>query len=327
MRWSPAIVLLAAATAASAGHGRVVRVERPALRVVEVPGGKFAMGMIESDTAAVLLACISLHGDNRERKIVPICFSASEMFEAMAIRDVSVSTFAIDRYEVTVAEYRVCVHAGGCGIDPLIAGDERYVADHALPIVNVTWSEARTFCAWRDGRLPTEAEWEKAARGTDGRLWPWGDRERPDDFNHGRVPAAANAAVDDLDVRNRAVGANSYHATSTDFGEVDATDGHRYAAPPGSYVWGEGPFGTFDQAGNVAEWVVDEATKDGYDLLPTTNPVRGANSGAVVARVIRGGSWRDPPVFAMTAVRAPINLAIKGDERYPHVGFRCAYDR
>src|SRR5262249_27166970 len=81
---------------------------------------------------------------------------------------------AIDRREVTVREYKACVEAGACPLDPLVAGPAGYVADN-LPIVEVTWPEARDYCVWRGGRLPTEAEWERAARGDDARIWPWGE--------------------------------------------------------------------------------------------------------------------------------------------------------
>ena len=92
--------------------------------------------------------------------------------------------------------------------------------------------------------------------------------------------------------------------------------------------------GTRDQAGNVSEWVQDELTIDGYDGLGDVDPVRNPDGGAFLVRGIRGGSWRDPPGFAMTGVRLPRNLglsaqgagfAMTGDDRFPQVGFRCAY--
>src|SRR5512134_3264010 len=88
-------------------------------------------------------------------------------------REVYVSPFLIDRREVTAAEYRRCVLAGSCDLTPLVAGDRRFIRDD-LPVVNVTWFDAVSFCGWQGKRLPTEAEWEKAARGDDARRWPWG---------------------------------------------------------------------------------------------------------------------------------------------------------
>jgi formylglycine-generating enzyme len=315
-----AVLASTAATAPGAARpGRVVRVERPPLRVAEVPAGSFHMGLSPEDVRVAGADCITLHGERRGLQSgAPLCALHDAMLGFTALRTVHLAPFAIDRYEVTVAEYRACVQAGACDLEPLVAGDERHVADAALPIVNVTWHEAVGFCAWRGGRLPTEAEWEKAARGTDGRAWPWGDRERPDDFNHGQHPPEATTAVDDAERRRQ---------TFTEFGDPDDRDGHAYAAPPGSYRWGEGPYGTHDQAGNVAEWVFDEYSLDGYVGLSETNPVRGSPGDAVVPRVVRGGSWRDPPRLATTWARAPVNVILQSDQRHVHVGFRCAYDR
>jgi formylglycine-generating enzyme len=321
-----AAVLLVAVSASTAlageRSGKVVRVEQAPSSIVEVAGGTFPMGITDDDIEMAVSGCLMLHGAHRFKGI---CAGYQEMLSYMLAREVNVASFAIDRYEVTVGEYRACVHAGSCELDPLLAGDERHVADDALPVVNVTWDEARTFCQWRDGRLPTEAEWEKAARGEEGRRWPWGDRDRPDDFNHGRLPPEATSAVDDLEWRTPTFGSN--RANYTQFGEPDDTDGHAYAMPPGSLPWNEGPYGTLDQAGNVAEWVQDEYSDDqlGYYGLPDTNPVRNPDGGASVRRVFRGGSWRDPQMHGWTFLR-PV-LPVLGTQRLPQLGFRCAYDR
>jgi formylglycine-generating enzyme required for sulfatase activity len=321
-------VALGARGEAGAGGGKVVRVERDRPSVVEIDGGVFTMGIDRDDVEYAQLTCTILHGQNRTSVMqfgftgLPFCDGYREMLLQMLPREVFVSDFAIDRHEVSLDQYRECVLDSVCGIDPLIDGDERYQGD-GLPLVNVTWSEARTYCDWRGGRLPTEAEWERAARGDDDRRWPWGDQDRPDDFNHGQLPAEATAAVDDLSHRN--TGAARFNVTA--FADVDEVDGHRYAAPVGSYLWGEGPHGTFDQAGNVAEWVEDELTSDGYYDLPAADPVRTPGGSPSLPRVIRGGSWRDPQMFGWVAVRAPINIEIEGTQRHPHVGFRCAYDR
>ncbi len=126
--------------------------------------------------------------------------------------------FRIDRFEVTNAKYRECVAAGKCS-EPT---DLRFFSDPTFashPVVYVTWYQARSFCEWHARRLPTEAEWEKAARGTDGRLYPWGDVLPADLLNAG-----------------------------------DISNGTR---PVGSYPQGASPYGALDMAGNVWEWVED----------------------------------------------------------------------
>jgi sulfatase modifying factor 1 len=326
MRWLAVLSLFALMGA----HGRVVRVERVQASVVEVPGGKFVMGPSQDDVDAAYSSCITLHGQNRSQ--IPwngtsaFCDEYREMLEAMLERDVVVSGFAIDRDEVTSDAYRACIRAGACELDPLIDNDERYNGD-GLPLVNVTWSEARTFCAWRGGRLPTEAEWERAARGDDARRWPWGDKDEPEDWNHGQLPSDAMNAVDDMPSRNGKMYGSGSTLTFTFFGDPDDSDGFRYAAPAGSFPWDEGPYGTRDQAGNVAEWTADELTDDGYTDLPVANPVRNPDGSGSLKRAIRGGSWQDPLGYGQTFLRSAVNLLMAGDERYATVGFRCAYDR
>lgn len=320
--------LAALATAGATRPGKVVRVERPRPAVVEVPGGTFLMGLEPEQVDTAVATCVLIFGHNRQEVTGRFCERIYQgMLSAMLAREVYVRAFAIDRHEVTVGAYRACVLDGACALEPLIEGDERHLGDD-LPQVNVTWAEARQFCAWRGGRLPTEAEWERAARGDDGRVYPWGDR--PGRGNHGAVPPVATQVVDDLPGRIKTVFANGYAYNvprDTWLGDPDASDGFAYAAPPGSLPWDEGPYGTLDQGGNVAEWVADELTWDGYEGLPALNPVRNPDGSDQVWRVFRGGSWTDPPELAGAAVRNFFNMDVKGDQRHPQIGFRCAYDR
>ena len=191
--------------------------------------------------------------------------------DAIAARPVHVDSFAIDREEVSVRDYKACVAAGACALDPLVVGAPGYVADD-LPMVEVTWGEARDYCRWRGARLPTEAEWERAARGDDGRVWPWGDVPRREDFNHGKAPDEVMADLDKQSGPGSQVGASL--PPDYPYGLADDSDGHAYAAPPGSYRWGAGPYGTLDQAGNVAEWVADVWSAKGYAGLGADDPVR-----------------------------------------------------
>jgi len=123
-----------------------------------------------------------------EKRVLPpdgmVLIPAGEFFmgtedglpDARPMHRPQLSSFWIDQYEVTNAEYRRCLQAGIC-----LPPKDRQAFDDSLrgqhPVTNVTWAQARAFCQWRGRRLPTEAEWEKAARGTDGRRYPWGNSE------------------------------------------------------------------------------------------------------------------------------------------------------
>src|SRR5262249_48335217 len=157
------------------------RIDATPPRQVSVRGGTFTMGVAPDDVDGLVSECKLATSDQRCEE------PYRHLLVQMVAHQVHVDGFAIDRKEVTVRDYKACVEAGACALDPLVAGPAGYVAD-ALPIVEVTWPEARAFCAWRGGRLPTEAEWERAARGDDARIWPWGETARADDFNHGRPP-------------------------------------------------------------------------------------------------------------------------------------------
>lgn len=156
----------------------------------------------------------------------------------------------IDRTEVTNAMYARCVEAGTCTApmhSPHYSLPE--YADH--PVFGVTWFQAGEYCGWAGRRLPTEAEWEKAARGTDGQLYPWGNTP-PDDklLNFGK-------------------------------GVNDTT-------PVGSYPAGASPYGALDMAGNIWEWVSDGYDSTYYAHAPAANPPGGTSANQ---RVVRGGAW------------------------------------
>jgi formylglycine-generating enzyme required for sulfatase activity len=289
---------------------RVVRVARQPSEAVEVPAGTFSMGL---DPTAIELAndgCRGMMAGTGSQLIQKeVCDGIATQIAGMAMRQVFVSRFAIGRREVTTSEYRACVSAGVCSLDPLVGGDERYIRDE-WPLVNVTWWEAQEYCGWRGGRLPTEAEWERAARGDDTRAFPWGDAERLDDFNHGRqTPVMSRVAPSWTDL----------------LGDPEGSDGAMLLAPPGSYPWGRGPYGTLDQAGNAAEWVYDSWSEEGYNKLATANPVREPTLFA--ARVVRGGSWRQTPLAARVDTRDLFSEKYLPNTRTSYIGFRCAWDR
>ncbi len=304
--------MIAASTAIAAtapAQGRIVRVPAASRAEVYVPAGRFAMGLAEGDAESILTECTLATAEE----------DCGLLFEALlprlARRTVHVDAFYIDRTEVTVAAYKACVRAGACTLDPLVGGVPGYLRDD-LPMVQVTWPEAADYCRWRGARLPTEAEWERAARGDDQRVWPWGNAVRPDDYNHGRPPDEVERQLD------------RFHngLARYPFGVTDDTDGHAYAAPPGSYRWGAGPYGTLDQAGNVAEWVADRWTEQGYVGLSAIDPHRETADGpGPVHHVVRGGSWAQAAYLGRVDVRDPYNGALYDDAtRTAYIGFRCA---
>jgi formylglycine-generating enzyme required for sulfatase activity len=161
---------------------------------------------------------------------------------------VTVSAFSLDRTEVTRLDYALCIDAGVCDEPGDFDLDEP-----AAPVANVEWFDAYTYCSWAGGRLPTEAEWELAARGAAGATYPWGDAEPDCDL-------ATYAECND-------------GPTAVD-------------APPGD----ESPLGIHGLAGNVAEWVADWYAWDFYQYSPPIDPT-GPPDG--YERVIRGGSFDD----------------------------------
>jgi formylglycine-generating enzyme required for sulfatase activity len=195
-------------------------------------------------------------------------------------RNIFLDAYSIDKYEVTVAEYRRCVEARGQGCTNPDTGEncnwgKSDREDH--PINCIDWNRAQGYCQWIGKRLPTEAEWEKAARGTDGRVYPWGNRW---DAKNANVSGSGTVAV-------------------------------------GSYSAGVSPYGIYDMAGNVWEWVQDWYAAGYYQQGPARNP-KGPDSG--VGRFVRGGSWSREPRYVRGSYR---DRGGPGDRHVP-LGFRCA---
>ena len=231
-----------------------------------VPAGPFEMG--------------SEDGDDDERPI-----------HAVTLYD-----FYIDQYEVTNASYAECVGTGICAAPSDASsftrenyyGNLEYV-DH--PVIWVSWHDAQTYCEWRGTRLPTEAEWEKAARGgLEGALYPWGNSTPICELG------AINGAKFDDD------------ATCND---TDTAKGGSYQA---------NGYGLYDMAGNVWEWVMDWYDSDYYSSSPRQNP--GGPEEAGIDKVIRGGSWADDE----KTVRAAMRTFHWPHDRDEHIGFRCVVD-
>ncbi len=248
------------------GVGSTMLREKDGMEMVYVPEGTFTMG--------------STDGDDDEKPV----------------RTVDLDAYWIDKYEVSNAQYAQCVADGACTkpkysdsyTRPSYYGNSEY---DNYPVINVDWNQASAYCEWAGGRLPTEAEWEKAARGPNGNKYPWGN-ESPSCY-------LANYNQGPYENPKYCVG---------DTSEV------------GSYPEGGSYYGAMDMAGNVWEWVNDWWS-DRYDTSVTRNP-KGPENGE--DRVLRGGSW-----FNLNWVmRSACRVGSYPDGAFSlSGGFRCAYPR
>lgn len=262
--------------------GGLVQLRAPGSPMIRVASSEFTMG---STSAEILDGA----GVCEHEPLAIDCDERSFADELLAHR-VRLSSYWLDRREVTVAEYDACVRVKRCKALPYEHGARRFQRPD-YPVSLVTWDEARAFCEFRGGRLPTEAEFERAARGPTGRRFPWGERVSSRAANHGRL------GVD----------------------ETDDSDGFAELAPVGSFVAGRTPDGFLDLAGNVAEWVADRYATQ-YPDGPVTDPPGPDAASATSARVVRGGSYVSPMAWLRGAARG----ARLPSERRPSTGFRCA---
>lgn len=169
---------------------------------------------------------------------------------------VYLDSYYIDKYEVTNAYYAVCVSAGVCDLPYRFYSKthENYYRNSEFddyPVIALDYEKAKVYCIWRDAQLPTEAQWEKAARGIDERNYPWGNRN-----------------------------------SDNTLANFDSINGD--TMPVGSYPMGASPYGVMDMAGNVWEWVADNYSIDYYQNSPYNNPAAPSTG---INPVVRGGAW------------------------------------
>ena len=239
------------------------------MTLVYIPEGQYMIGSLDSDPYAWI-------NEKPQHKV-------------------DLSSYWMDKTLVTNAMYAICVQEGACPehkMDISYTRDSYYgdVEFDKYPVIYVTWDEAQTYCAWAGRKLPTEAQWEVAARGTDGRKYPWGNS-----------PPSCSLL--------------NYTVTlSMNFGLSNTCTGDTTAV--GKYPQGASPYGLLDMAGNVWEWVTDWLGSN-YLVEPHENPL-GPTTGEL--RVIRGGFYFDDAKY----VRATMRTGHDPNDATDYIGFRCA---
>ena len=278
------IIFIVACSTNTPASGAARIVEKDQMVQVYIPAGAFKMGSSEE---IMLTECQRYRDD---------CVYG--FYQAVApVHTVELAGFWIDQTEVTNAMYALCVQDGACRQpDEFILLDQPDYYNSPefanYPIMEVTWEDARTYCAWAGRRLPTEAEWEKAARGPDERLYPWGNDQvtgNRDNFCDRNCP-------------------RSYQDTGLD-------DGYALTAPVGSYPDGASPYGVLDMAGNLREW-----TSSLYWPYPYQSNDGREDLSVAGYRVVRGGHWDGTADFGLSAYR----FEDHPDYQSSCVGFRCA---
>lgn len=253
-------------------------------------------------------------------------FMGSDAADAMdnqkPSHNVALGAFCVDLYEVTAAQYKACSDVGKCrraptevhwpditaadhdAYSPLCTAGDPEKQDHPINCIN--WDMANTFCKAQDKRLPSEAEWEYAARGPDGRIYPWGDEE----------PTAEHLNACGTECR---IWARQAKVAGQFPGVLyEADDGFPTTAPVGKFPKGRSRFGPYDVVGNVWEWVADwEGAYSKGDQQNPKGPAQGEK------KVIRGGAWNGSfPSWLHPSYR----YATDPMSRSHGIGFRCAGD-
>jgi formylglycine-generating enzyme required for sulfatase activity/tetratricopeptide (TPR) repeat protein len=261
--------------------------KKDGMTLLYVPAGNFTMGVKAEEALA---ECLKYRSD---------CFLDTFKDEEPQ-HEVYLDAFWIDKTEVTNKMYALCVDAGMCK-GPANKGSDTHSSYYGntefdnYPVIYVDWNMAKNYCEWVGRRLPTEADWEKAARGSDGNIYPWGNQ-----FNG----ALANFCDTNCPLP---------------WPNTSFNDGFGDVSPVGKYPGGAGPYGVLDMVGNVWEWVADWYSANYYATLGENvhNP-QGPVSGQY--RILRGGSWDN----GYNGVTTTGRKAIDASSPSKSVGFRCA---
>jgi formylglycine-generating enzyme required for sulfatase activity len=252
-----AVVGTATAQAQAQRKGQILTRETDDMEMVYVPAGEFQMGSTDQQIDYAMQLCSESRDDCKRRWYE----------DEQPVHTVVLDAFWLDRTEVTNSQYQRCASAGVCD-QSTFADDSDFNGDNQ-PVVAVDRINAQTYCQWAGARLPTEAEWEYAARGPEGQVYPWG---------------------------------NAFDASRGNFSGTG--DGYEYTAPVGRFSEGASWVGALDLSGNVWEWVADW-----HGYYPTERQVNPTGPAWGDRGVLRGGSWKNTSANVRGADRGWSNLS------------------
>ena len=277
---------------ATAQGGMTTQVrQKDGMTMVYVPGGTFTMGSADITDAAQHQVTLSAYWIDR-----------TDVTNALFTKFVTAQNYKTDAEKAGLSYGYIPAHGGWeqvSGADwqhpqgptTSLSGLDQH------PVVHVSWNDATAYCAWAGARLPTEAQWELAARGTDGRTYPWGE-QKPDG-------SLANFADKNL--------------AGASWADQTVDDHYEFTSPVGNYPAGVSPYGALDMAGNVWQWTADWYDKSYYGTSPVSNP-SGPTNGTY--QVLRGGSWGYGTDVLRSANRHYGDLLPSDSAN--NAGFRCA---